>query len=214
MVHYQFEEIFSEVRRRCEAMSVLQRFAKEQVRVIRTAEAIREIVEPLRDRNDRWIEQADGSSRPGVAIDRQDLLEEVRQTLGRSFNETAFEDALRLCTVNRRDRIQYYDVWRGLQDLVYGYYRQTERAQYIRHYFDLLYQQSIGDLRTALTQADPQFYLYRDPKTGAVRLGQLIDSRSRVDFHYHYRAVYGVEPEYIKLKEGKYLYFDSPDIRD
>lgn len=195
-------------------MSVLQRFVEEQPLVARTAEAIRESVEPLRDRNDRWIEQADGRNLPGVAVDQQDLRAEVRQKLDRSFSETAFEDALRLCTVNRRDRTQYYDVWRGLQDLVYDYYRQTDRAHYIRHYFDLLYQQSIGSLRTALTRADPQFYLYRDPKNGTVRLGQLIDSRTRVDFHYHYRAVYGKDPEYIKLKEGKYLYFDSPNIRD
>jgi hypothetical protein len=209
---YQLNDVFSEIRRRHAAMTALEDFAKDKPRVARAAEGIRECLEPVRDRNDRWTTNPDGSSQPGLAVDRRSLRDDVRKLIGKAFDKAAFDDACTLCTVNDRGRTQYYDVWRALQDLVPAAYRYSDRAHYIRHYFDLLYATKSGALRTALTRADPQFRLYKDPETETVYLGQLLDGRAQVDYHYHYLAVYGEEPAYVRLDDGKYLYFDSPEI--
>lgn len=194
-------------------MQVLQRFAKDEALAANAAEAIRECLEPVRDRNDRWTEAPDGSSAPGLAVDRRRLRDEVRQRMGKVYCDEAFEAACVLCTVNHRGRTRYYEVWRALQDLVPHHFRHHERAHFIRHYFDLLYLTKSGALRTALTRADPQFALYRDPETGSTYLGHLLDGRSQVDFHYHFLCVYGEEPAYVRLENGQYLYLESPEIR-
>lgn len=194
-------------------MQALQAFARDQPTVARAAEALRDILEPLRDRNDRWTTDPDGRSRPGVAVDRARLRDDVRGRMGKSYSEAAFRQALDLCTVNTTARTTWHPVWQALQDLVPAYYRHSERAHAIRHYYDLLLLTRQDSLRTAVTDCDPQFALHCNPSSGAVRLGRLIDWRSRVDHHYYLLAVYGAEPEYIELGNGEFLYFDDPDIR-
>jgi hypothetical protein len=214
MVEFAFQHLFLQIEKKYAAMGLLRRFAKEESRVAQAAEAIRRAVHPLRETHDRWTPDPDGASRPGTPVDRESLREGVKRSLKKRYADELFQKALNLCTVNSRARLPFFPIWQALQDLSDNLLWRGEEKRLIGYYYDLLLLWDDQSLRTAVTACDPLFRMYRDPQSGEVRLGHLVNWKKRVDWHYYLLAVYGKEPEYIDLGAGEYLYFDSPEIRD
>ena len=184
MVNLTFSDIFKRIKREHAAMRILQQFCIKQKPIARAAEAIRDYVVPIQKNHDGWVKYPDGRSRPGMSISREILREHVRQKLKKHYSEEVFQKALTLTTVNSRARAKYFFIWKALQDLVAGEARLSEKAHFVRHYFDLLLLWTNDSLQTAITDNDPLFldsavfygnspndlssnhdkYLYGDPK--------------------------------------------------